>query len=281
LGHLVANNVGVSGTGIATKSSAESGTLTKPRQSGIEAGWFVSGLVIVVIALTPLGAEGAQQPDFNCNTRVNEEAQETSPTTFKGNQSTLTVATWNGDCIRVSSIAITKNTDPGDVVEIGWSLGYYINNNGICCSYTTVPLLFEQWTPPLQPPREYNVQPLTGSSATIKVQDGSQNMVWTAYLAGTAVGISMAVDFARGNPISNGERHSTCKPSNYTLQNPCDSAWSHFWSMKRWKVTDAGYTSWQSQVHGPYNNDPWYYYSRTSATESYVRLCSTINCGGD
>ena len=149
--------------------------------------------------------------------------------------------------------------------------------------YTSTPLLFEQWTPPLAPSQEYNVQTLTGSSAILTIQDGNGNMNWTGYLGNPPqqVGVTMTVDFTRGNPLTNGERHTTCKPSDYTLQNPCDSAYSHFSSLKRWKVTDSGYTNWQSQAHGPTNDDPWCWWDYTSANESYVRLCSASGCPGD
>ena len=241
----------------------------------------LSLLAIMLIVGVEPSAKAQVIPDNNCHTQVNEQGQETSPTTFKGIQATVAVAAWTGDCIRVSSLAITKNDNPADFVELGWSLGYHFRDNGTCCDYATVPLLFEAWTPPLSQETEHNISGVTGSSVLLAIQDSNQDATWNALKAGATVGVSMTVDFSRGNPITNSERHSTCKPANSTPQNPCDSAWAHFSSLKKWKVTDAGFTAWNSQAHGPANDDPWYWWDYTSATESYVRLCSASGCAGD
>jgi len=88
----------------------------------------------------------------------------------------------------------------------------------------------------------------------------------------------MDVDFQTGLILVNGERHTTCRPADGTPTNPCASAWSHFTTLEHWIPTNSEYTSWSSSSMGPFNNDPWYYTTRPSPTEAYVKLCSTQYC---
>jgi hypothetical protein len=242
--------------------------------------WMLAGAVIAIwlLASSP-SASAFEQPDQSClGNRRNEQA--TTGGHPKGIRATTTVEAWTGDCERVVSVAAISTMDPAANVEFGWSLGYALRDNGTCCTYFAVAELFQHWRAlNAGSESEHNIRPVTGQTQiTLTLKDGDGNGTWSSWTGVNGAdqeGYVLDVDFSTGNILTNSERHTSCNPSGSGV---CDSAWSHMWNEKRWLSGNADFTSWLSDVAGPRNNDPWYYYDHVSDDEHFIRKCGTSGC---
>lgn len=197
---------------------------------------FVAGAALLVLLdIQPADAAPCENANYNVQAQQNTNLGQQ-----QGIRTDLWFATGNNDCNRISGVHVLYGTN--GFVEWSWVLGYSSCNG----QFYSTPQLFRYWRPnngSLSCAVDFGNAP--GNFFQVTLKDENSNTVWGAYKSGTLIA-TMNVNFDRGTMGTNGERDCTC-----------DSAYSHFKTLKYQVVGSQTWNSWTNAVTQA-DTDPGY-----------------------